>query len=43
MSFKNPDKLKQKKQTAKKGVPKPKKSLKQSHDKNTKTNTSKAK
>ena len=43
MSFKHPDKLKQKKQIVKKGVLQPKKSPKQSHDKNTKTNTPKVK
>ncbi len=43
MSFKNPNKLKQKKNIVKKDVPQPKKSLKQSHDKNPKTNSSKVK
>ena len=43
MSFKHPDKLKQKKQTVKKGVMQPKKSPKQSHDKNPKTDTGKVK
>jgi len=43
MSFKNPDKLKQKKQTVKKDGLQPKKSLKKSNDKNPKTKTSKVK
>lgn len=43
MSFKNPDKLKQKKTTVKKSVSQPKKSPNQSPVKTPKTNTSKAK
>ena len=43
MSFKNPDKLKQKKNIVIKGVLQPKKSVKPSHDKKPKNNTSKAK
>lgn len=43
MSFKNPDKLKQKKQIVKKGDLQPKKPLKQSNDINQKTNKGKVK
>lgn len=43
MSFKHPDKLKQKKKVVKKGVLQPNKALKQSHDENPKTKTNKVK
>lgn len=43
MSFKHPDKLKQKKQTVKKGVVQPKKSPKPASDKSPKTDTGKVK